>query len=131
MKEIKTGMNSTAETTVTAEKLASAVGSGSLDVFATPMMTALMEKAAAAAVAEAMENDETTVGTMLNISHTAATSLGMKVKAYAEVTEVNGREITFKVSAEDEKGEIGNGVHKRFVVFGEKFMAKTNAKAEK
>lgn len=68
---------------------------------------------------------------VLNISHTAAIPLGMKVKAYAEVTGVNGREITFRVSADNEKGEIGNGVHKRFVVFGEKFMTKTNTKAEK
>ncbi len=130
MKEIKIGMYSTAETTVSAENLASTVGSGSLEVFATPMMTALMEKAAAAAVADAMENDETTVGTMLNIVHTSATPVGLKVSAYAEVTEINGREITFKVTAEDEKGEIGNGTHKRFVVFGQKFMDKTNSKKQ-
>ena len=130
MKEIKIGMYSTAETTVSAENLASTVGSGSLEVFATPMMTALMEKAAVAAVADAMENDETTVGTMLNIVHTSATPVGLKVSAYAEVTEINGREITFKVTAEDEKGEIGNGTHKRFVVFGQKFMDKTNSKKQ-
>ena len=128
MKEIKIGMNATLETTVTSENTASAVGSGSLDVFATPMMAALMEKAAAAAVSECMENDETTVGTKLDIEHTSATPLGMKVKAYAEVTGVSGREITFKLTAEDEAGEIGKGVHKRFVVYGEKFMSKTNSK---
>lgn len=128
MKEIKVGMNGVAETVVTAENTALKVGSGSLEVFATPMMTALMEKASVMAIAEAMENDETTVGTMLSINHVSATPCTMKVKAYAEVTEVNGREITFRVSAEDEKGEIGNGIHKRFVVFGEKFMEKTNSK---
>ena len=129
MKEIKVGMNSTQETTVDMENIAKTVGSGSLEVFATPMMVALMEKAAAAAVAECMENDETTVGTKLDIAHTSATPLKMKVSAYAEVTEVNGREITFRVTAKDEAGEIGSGVHKRFVVFGEKFMSKTNSKA--
>ena len=129
MKEIKVGMNSTQETTVDMENIAKTVGSGSLEVFATPMMVALMEKAAAAAVADCMENDETTVGTKLDIAHTSATPLKMKVSAYAEVTEVNGREITFRVTAKDEAGENGSGVHKRFVVFGEKFMSKTNSKA--
>ncbi len=128
MKEIKIGMNATVETTVSAENFAVTVGSGSLEVFATPMMIALMEKAAAAAISEAMENDETTVGTMMNVNHISATPEGMNVKAFAEVTEVSGREITFNIKAEDEKGEIGNGVHKRFVVFGEKFMSKTKAK---
>ncbi len=80
------------------------------------MMTALMEKRGAT-VSECMENDETTVGTMLNITHSSATPEGMKVKAYAEVIEVNGREITFRVWAEDEAGLIGEGTHKRFVVF--------------
>lgn len=129
MKEIKIGMNSTQEITVDTTNSAKTVGSGSLEVFATPMMVALMEKAASAAIEDCMENDETTVGTKLDVAHTSATPLGMKVSAYAEVTEVNGREITFKVTASDEAGEIGSGVHKRFVVFGEKFMNKTNSKA--
>lgn len=128
MKEIKIGMKSNAETIVSKENFAASVGSGSLEVFATPMMTALMEKAAAGAVADCMENDETTVGTMLNITHSSATPEGMKVKAFAEVTEVNGREITFHVWAEDEAGLIGDGTHKRFVVFTEKFMNKTKLK---
>ncbi len=128
MKEIKIGMKSNAEAIVSKENFAASVGSGSLEVFATPMMTALMEKAAAGAVADCMENDETTVGTMLNITHSSATPEGMKVKAFAEVTEVNGREITFHVWAEDEAGLIGDGTHKRFVVFTEKFMNKTRLK---
>lgn len=128
MKEIKIGMKSNAETIVSKENFAASVGSGSLEVFATPMMTALMEKAAAGAVADCMENDETTVGTMLNITHSSATPERMKVKAFAEVTEVNGREITFHVWAEDEAGLIGDGTHKRFVVFTEKFMNKTKLK---
>lgn len=128
MKEIKIGMNAKAQTRVKKENLAVTVGSGSLEVFATPMMTALMEKAAAAAVADCMENDETTVGTMLEISHVSATPEGMNVTACAEVTSVNGREITFSVKAEDESGLIGEGTHKRFVVYGEKFMSKAKSK---
>lgn len=78
MKEIKAGMKSSAETEVNKENLAVTIGSGSLEVFATPMMAALMENAASKAVAAALENDETTVGTMLNITHTSATPVGMK-----------------------------------------------------
>ena len=99
-------MKSSAETEVNKENLAVTIGSGSLEVFATPMMAALMENAASKAVAAALENDETTVGTMLNITHTSATPVGMKVTAYAEVIQSNGREITYHVTAEDEKGVI-------------------------
>lgn len=128
MKEIKVGAVGTAEIIVTKENTAAAVGSGSLEVLATPMMTALMEKAACNAVDAFMENDETTVGTKLDVSHDSATSVGMTVKATAEIIEVNGREIVFTVRAEDNCGNIGKGLHKRFVVFSEKFMSKTNSK---
>lgn len=128
MKEIKVGAVGTAEIIVTKENTAAAVGSGSLEVLATPMMTALMEKAACNAVDAFMENDETTVGTKLDVSHDSATPVGMTVKATAEIIEVNGREIVFTVRAEDNCGNIGKGLHKRFVVFSEKFMSKTNSK---
>ena len=124
MKEIKIGTIGTAETIVTKENTAVAVGSGSLPVFSTPMMTALMEKAAYNAIAEFLENDETTVGTMLNITHDRATPEGIAIKATATVTEINGREIVFDVIAEDKSGNIGKGTHKRFVVYAEKFMSK-------
>ena len=124
MKEIKAGMKSSAETEVNKENLAVTIGSGSLEVFATPMMA----NAASKAVAAALENDETTVGTMLNITHTSATPVGMKVTAYAEVIQSNGREITYHVTAEDEKGIIGEGTHKRFIVSANKFVNKTNSK---
>ena len=128
MKEIKAGMKSSAETEVNKETLAVTIGSGSLEVFATPMMAALMENAASKAVAAALENDETTVGTMLNITHTSATPVGMKVTAYAEVIQSNGREITYHVTAEDEKGIIGEGTHKRFIISANKFVNKANSK---
>lgn len=130
MKEITIGYKATAETTATEEKLAVSVGSGSLRVYATPMMTALMEAAACNAVAPFLEEGETTVGTALHIAHTAATPEGMAVTAEAEITAVNGREICLNVRAFDAVGEIGSGTHKRFVVFAEKFQSKTDQKGK-
>ncbi len=128
MKEIIPGQKAEVYTKVTSDKLAVAVGSGSLKVFATPSMAALMEEAACAAVKPFLESSETTVGTSLHIEHTAATPKGMIVTAEAEVISVNGREITFQVSAQDETGQIGHGIHKRFVVHADKFQAKTDIK---
>ncbi len=128
MKTIITGIIGKAAAEVSSDKLASTIGSGSLDVFATPSMVALMEKSACDCLAEFLENDETTVGTELNIKHTAATPNGMNVTAEAVLTNINGREFTFEVKAFDECGMIGCGSHKRFLVYGEKFTAKTNEK---
>lgn len=130
MKEFTIGAKGTAQTIAAADKLAVSVGSGSLRVFATPMMAALMEAAACDAVAPFLEGDETTVGTQLHIDHTAATPEGMNVTAEAEITAVNGREICLNVRAYDEAGEIGSGTHKRFVVFAEKFQNKTNQRGK-
>lgn len=124
MKEITPGYKATATTLITPDKLASTVGSGSLNVFATPMMAALMEAAACNAVAPFLEERETTVGTELNIQHTAATPQGREVTAEAELLSANGRELTLRVTARDSVGEIGQGMHKRFVVYAEKFQAK-------
>ena len=128
MKEILVGETAEVYTKVTTDKLAIAVGSGSLKVFATPAMAALMEEAACAAVKPFLAENETTVGTSLNILHLSSTPKGMVVFAKAEITAVNGREITFHVIARDEIEEIGHGTHKRFVVNAEKFQAKTDTK---
>ncbi len=128
MKDIITGISGKAEAEVSSDKLASAMGSGSLDVFATPAMVALMEKSACNCLEKFLENDETTVGTELNIKHTSATPNGMNVTAEAVLTNINGREFTFEVKAFDECGLIGCGLHKRFLVYDEKFTAKTNEK---
>ena len=128
MKEITIGTKGSASLTVTASELAVNVGSGSLEVLATPVMIMLMEKAACSALEPFLEGDETTVGTQMNADHVAATPQGMKVTAQAEVTAVNGREISFCVTASDEYGEIGRGTHKRFLVFGERFTQKAKAK---
>lgn len=128
MKNINIGIKGSAEISVTEDTLAVNVGSGSLKVFATPIMTMLMEKAACNCIAQYLENDETTVGTEMNIKHISASPEGMKIIAAAEVIEITGREITFKVSASDDKGLIGSGVHKRFLVYADKFMSKTISK---
>ena len=125
---IEVGRKGRAETTVTEQNTAAAVGSGSLPVFATPMMTALMEQAACAALDGALEPGETTVGTRLEITHDAATPVGSAVRAEAEVTAVDRRKITFAVRAFDAAGPIGQGVHERFVVRSEPFLAKAEAR---
>ncbi len=130
MKGLTIGCKATVSTIAAEDKLAVSVGSGDLRVFATPMMAALMEKAACCAIECFLEEGETTVGTQLCIDHSAATPEGMKVTAEAEVTAFSGREICFSVRAYDEAGEIGSGTHKRFVVFAEKFQNKTNQKGK-
>lgn len=126
--EITVGMTGTASTLVEREDTAYEVGSGSLLVYATPCMVALMEGAACEAIAEALGDDKTSVGTLLNVSHLSATPVGMEVRAVAEVTEVDGNAITFQVTAYDESGKIGEGTHKRFIVASQRFLDKAYAK---
>ena len=122
------GMKGRDETVVCESNTAAAVGSGMVPVFATPFMIALMEGAAAKTVLPCLEKDEGTVGTHLNVSHSAATPIGMKVWAEATVTAVEGKKITFDVVAYDEAGEIGNGTHKRVIVPTQKFLEKAYSK---
>lgn len=126
--EITIGMKGTAETSVERQDTAYEVGSGDLLVFATPCMVALMEGAACDAIADAIPEGKTSVGTMLNITHIAATPVGMDVHAEAEVTEVNGNTVTFYVTAFDESGKIGEGTHQRVVITSQKFLDKVYAK---
>ncbi len=126
--EISIGMKGTAETLVEREDTALEVGSGSLLVYATPCMVALMEGAACEAIAEALKETETTVGTALNIEHISATPVGLEVRAEAEVTAVEGKVITFEIHAFDEAGEIGRGTHKRVIVNSQRFLDKTYGK---
>lgn len=128
MKDIKTNISGTAELEVSDRELAVIVGSGSLKVFSTPFMVALMEKSACNCLDEYLENDETTVGTEINVKHVSATPEKMKVTAEATLTEVNGREFVFSVKAFDETGLIGEGTHRRFLVNSEKFIKKTYSK---
>ena len=126
--EITVGMKGTAEVSVERADTAAEVGSDSLLVYATPCMVALMEGAACEAIAEALPEDKTSVGTMLNIKHIAATPVGMDVRAEAEVTAVEGNMITFQVTAYDEAGKIGEGTHQRAVITAQKFLDKVYAK---
>lgn len=125
------GIKGRADVTVTESNTAMSIGSGLVPVFATPYMIALMENAAANAAAPHLAEGEGTVGTHLNVSHDAATPIGMKVWAEAELTEVKGKALTFSVTAYDESGVIGKGTHNRFVINVEKFMAKTQSKQAK
>ena len=122
--EITVGMKGEVFTLAEREDTAKEVGSGDLLVYATPCMVALMEGAACEAIAEAMGENQTTVGTMLNIEHISATPVGLEVRAEAEVTAVEGKVITFAVSAYDEAGQIGKGIHKRVIVNSQKFLEK-------
>ena len=126
--ELKAGMKGRAETVVVPENTAQAVGSGLVPVFATPHMIALMENAAVNAVQAQLAAGEGTVGTRLDVTHDAATPVGMKVEAWAEVTAVEGRKITFAVSACDGRGRIGGGPHERFIVEADRFLAKAQSK---
>lgn len=126
--EISIGMKGEASTLVEREDTASEVGSGSLLVYATPCMVALMEGAACEAIADSLPEDKTSVGAEMNISHIAATPVGLEVRAEAEVTGVDGNTITFRVTAFDEVGKIGEGTHKRVVVSTQRFLDKAYAK---
>lgn len=107
---------------------AAAVGSGMLEVFATPSMIALMEKTASESVAPYLEDGQGSVGTHLDVFHTAATPVGMDVTCETVLTAIDGRKLTFEVKAFDKSGEIGHGTHERFIINNEKFMAKASAK---
>ena len=122
--EITVGMKAEVGTLVEREDTAKEVGSGDLLVYATPCMVALMEAAACEAIASGLEDSETTVGIELNIRHTSATPVGLDVRAEAEVTAVEGSTITFQVTAYDEAGKIGEGTHKRVVVYSQRFLDK-------
>lgn len=125
---IAAGMTHEVHGAVTEENTARAVGSGSLDVYATPCMAALMERAAAELCQRECSAGWTTVGTALSIAHRAATPVGLSVRAVAAVTAVDGRKISLKVTAYDACEEIGAGTHERFAVASEKFMAKAEGK---
>ena len=126
--EITVGMKGEVSTLAEREDTAQEVGSGSLLVYATPCMVALMEGAACEAIAEAMPEERTSVGIALDITHIAATPVGMEVRATAEVIQVEGNTVTFQVTAYDEAGKIGEGTHKRAIVTAQRFLDKVYAK---
>ena len=118
------------EIIVTEEKTAKAMGSGELNVFATPAMIALMENTAYTSVAAQLEPGQGTVGTLMNVKHVAATPVGMKVVCETKLIEIDRRRLVFAVTASDEAGLIGEGVHERFIVDNAKFQSRADAKLE-
>lgn len=127
---ILVGQRATASVTVSESNTAKTMKSGSLNVFATPAMCALMEEAAQAAVQSHLEDGEGTVGISLSITHEAPTPLGAVVTATAIVVAIEGRKITFDVEASDSMGIIGEGIHERFIINNEKFMGKVISRAQ-
>lgn len=127
---LEKGIKGTAETIVTQEKTAKAMGSGELAVYATPAMIALMEETAYKSVASDLEEGSGSVGTLMNVKHVAASPVGMKITCKTELTEVDGRKLTFRVEAYDEAGLIGEGIHERFVIINDKFQKKADGKLQ-
>jgi predicted thioesterase len=125
------GLEGKAQLTVSEQHLASAVGSGLVRAFSTPMMIALLERAAVNAVDAQLEDGQTTVGTRLDVRHLAPTPQGMHVRAYAKLMKVEGRVLTFEVWAEDEHERIGEGMHERAVIDRARFEQRVRDKANR
>jgi len=128
MNTLQPGLTASVEIVVGEEHTAPHVGSGRVHVLATPVMVNLMEAAALQAVEGLLPAGHQTVGAHLDITHTAATPVGMRVKAYAELTKVEQRTLTFSVHAEDEKERIGGGVHERIIINLERFDVRMQEK---
>jgi fluoroacetyl-CoA thioesterase len=127
--DLKIDMNGEARTTVSQDNTAVKYGSGSVDVFATPAMVALMEEAAINTVDSRLPRGYATVGTAVDVKHIAATPMGMNVTARAVLTEINGSKLLFKVEAFDEQEKIGEGIHRRFIIRVDSFREKAAGKS--
>ena len=126
--DLPAGLKGTAELVVGEQHTAPRVGSGRIRVLATPVMINLIEAAALAAVEQSLPDQHQSLGTRLDLTHVAATPVGMRVRATAEVVRVEGRTIHFRVRAEDERELIGEGTHERVVVNVERFDQRVQAK---
>lgn len=125
------GIKGLAETVVVHENTAAAIGSGALEVFATPSMIALMEKASMDSVQPYLEAGQSTVGTRIETSHIAASPLGAHIRAESTLVEIDRRMLTFEVKAFADGELIGEGRHQRFIVSADRFIEKTLAKQNK
>ncbi len=125
------GIKGTAETVVVYENTAAAVGSGALEVFFTPSMIALMEKASRELVQPYLEEGQSTVGTRLEVSHVAASPIGAHIHAESTLVEIDRRMLTFEVKAYADGELIGEGRHQRCIIYAERFMEKALAKQKK
>ncbi len=127
---ITIGLKGHLERIVTEEVTAARIGSGLVKVFATPMMIALIEQTCYESVSPFLEEGQGTVGTLVNVTHSAATPVGMRVWCDSQLIEVDRRRLVFEVKAYDECGLIGEGRHERFIIDSAKFQAKIDAKAK-
>lgn len=125
---LETGIKGHCEMTVQEKNTAVVIGSGTLQVLATPCMIALVEETAWKSVAGELEAGCASVGTSLNVKHLSASPVGMKIWCDTELTEVDNRRLVFNVEVFDEAGKIGEGTHERFVIQSEKFQNKADAK---
>lgn len=123
---MQTGLSHTSIGEVTEQKTAVKVGSGDMEVLATPVMAAMMENAAMMAVRDSLQNGQTTVGSMIQTTHIKPTPMGATIKATATLTAIEGRKLTFSVKAEDQGGVIGEGTHIRYIVDKQRFLSKLN-----
>lgn len=128
--ELKPGLRGTSTVVVAEENTAAHFGAGGVHVFGTPMMIGLMENAAFSAIQPLLPDGQSSVGTRVNISHLAATPIGMRVTATAELIEVDGRRLVFRVEAHDEKELIGEGQHERFIITLDRFLSRIDEKAK-
>ena len=119
------GIKQTIQSSVTSEHTAKTIQSGGLDVLATPALIGLMEKCAWKSVLPFMEDRHDTVGTEITMKHLAPTPIGDLVTCDSELVEINGRELTFKITAHDRNNKIGEAIHKRFIIQIDKFIKKT------
>lgn len=127
---LKSGLIGEKTDMVTEKNTAIQYGSGSVAVYATPAMVGLMENACLSAVDPHLPEGFATVGTVLNLRHLAATPLGLQVRAQAELTEIQGKKLTFQVTAFDEKQKIGEGIHERYIIDVNSFLEKANSKTK-
>ena len=120
--QLSVGIQGEAKLTVDESNTAIALGSGTVSVLATPALVALLENAAQNSVAPFLEAGSTTVGTMVNIKHLAATPVGLNVTATSRLTELDGRRLLFELEARDDVEVVATGVHERFIIKVDSFM---------
>lgn len=122
------GIKNTITINVAQDKTAKVMGSGTLDVFATPAMVALMEQTAAQSVQDLLDDGITSVGTKINVEHLSADPVGIEVTCESTLVEVDNRKLCFDIVVSDKHGIVGKAYHERFLIKSESFMTKTNAK---
>lgn len=127
---LKEGITGRASVLVCAENTARAMGSGALEVFATPALVALAEKTCWTSIQSELEPGQGTVGTKLDLQHTAPTPVGLTVYCESTLTEVSGRSLTFSVKLWDDKGPVGEGIHQRVIITNDRFQAKADSKRD-